>query len=250
MTMETPWKQKGSSATFGVYQHLRDEVLASRLRPDEQLNIAELSTRLKVSPGAVREALSRLTAESLVIAEPHRGFRVSPISAVELRDITAVRVEVEAMCLRRAIALGNEEWETSIRDAFAVLSQLPEREEAASGRMNPDWARAHAAFHLALVDACASPWLLHMRDMLFRQTERYRQLSSPPADVQRDGLAEHRQIMRATVDRNIDLAAALMRTHLLMTVQVIVGKGLASEAVPAKAPSLPARRRVAGQSVS
>lgn len=227
-------KQAGSSATYEVYQHLRDEVLASTLRPGAQLNISELSVRLGVSNGAVREALSRLSAESLVIAEPQRGFRVAPVSAVELRDLTAVRVEVEGMCLRRAIARGDKEWEAAIVAAFHILSGLPERDDADPARLNPEWAHAHQAFHFALVSSCGSPWLLNLREMLFRQSERYRQLSSPPAGTQRDGLAEHLQIMQATVTRSADLAASLMSAHLLMTMQIIVGKGLVSEQADAK----------------
>jgi len=241
-------RQSGSSATHEVYQHLRDEVLASRLRPGAQLNIAELAVRLGVSPGAVREALSRLTAECLVIAEPQRGFRVSPISAVELRDITAVRIEVESMCLRCAISAGDRNWEASIVAAFHIMSKLPERSASDPARLNPEWADAHAAFHLALVSCCGSPWLLNMRDNLFRQSERYRQLSSPPTDIQRDGLAEHAQIMQATLVRSADLAASLMSSHLLMTMQVIIGKGLANEPASAGLPP-EAYMRAAGKRI-
>lgn len=242
-------KLLGSSATYEVYQHLLNEVLASRLRPGAQLNIAELAIRLGVSPGAVREALSRLTAECLVIAEPQRGFRVSPISAVELHDITAIRVEVEAMCLRRAINAGDRSWEASIVAAFHIMSKLPERCASDPARLNPEWADAHAAFHLALVSCCGSPWLLNMRDNLFRQSERYRQLASPPADAQRDGLAEHAQIMEATLVRSADLATSLMSSHLLMTMQIIIGKGLADESAGAGIPP-EARMRAVGKRVT
>ncbi len=221
--------QAGSSTTYEVYQHLRGEVLASKLRPGAQINIAELTLRLGVSSGAVREALSRLTAESLVVAEPHRGFRVSPISAVELRDITAVRIEVETMCLSRAISAGDRVWEASIVAAFHIMSKLPERSASDPVQLNPEWAVAHSAFHLALVSCCGSPWLLVLRDNLFRQSERYRQLSSPPADIERDGLAEHAQIMKATLARSDDLVASLMTSHLLITMQIIIDKGFATE---------------------
>src|SRR5271157_1164652 len=50
-------------------------------------------------PGAVREALSRLSAEGLVIAESQKGYRVAPLSADELLDLTEARVEIERIAL-------------------------------------------------------------------------------------------------------------------------------------------------------
>src|SRR3546814_10609964 len=53
-----------------------------------KLNIAALANDLEVSLGAVREALSMLQSEALVISEPQRGYTVSPVSPKELSDIT------------------------------------------------------------------------------------------------------------------------------------------------------------------
>ena len=51
----------------------------------------------------VREALSRLWAEGLVVAEPQRGFHVSPVSLEHLTDLTLTRMEIEGLCLSRSI---------------------------------------------------------------------------------------------------------------------------------------------------
>lgn len=222
-------KQPNSSTTYDVYEHLRTEVLSTRLRPGARLKIAELCARLDVSLGAVREALSRLASEGLVIAEPQRGFRVAPISAVELRDLTTVRVDVESLCLRRAIALGDTAWEARIVAAFRTMSRVPERQPSEPSRVNEAWTAAHRAFHHALVDACDSPWLLNLRETLYAQSERYRQLSSPLAGFKRDSVAEHRQIMDTSLARCTDLATSFLSTHLLLTTQVLIDKGFAGD---------------------
>ena len=69
---------------------------------------------MQFSLGAVREALSRLTAEGLVDAEPRKGFRVAPVTETELRDITMVRTKIEIACLESAIRNGNLQWESNI----------------------------------------------------------------------------------------------------------------------------------------
>ena len=46
----------------------------------------------------------------------------------------------------------------------------------------------------ALVSACPNQWLLRMRHMLYKQSERYRRLSVTLSTDQRDVRAEHRRI--------------------------------------------------------
>ncbi|MCR0985625.1 GntR family transcriptional regulator [Roseomonas populi] len=218
MPRDTP----GPSLTQSAYENLRADLLACRLRPGERLKINELCAALSVSLGAVREALSRLTSEGLVIAEPQRGFRVAPISATELRDLTEVRIEVEARCLRRAIEAGSVEWETAIVGAHHLMTRLPEREPDDPGRVNEDWASAHTAFHRALVAGCGSPWLLRLRETLYAQSERYRRLSVPLSGGGRDVGGEHRAIMEATLARDADRACALLARHFEVTTLILL----------------------------
>ena len=49
----------------------------------------------------VREAVTRLASEDLVVAAPQRGFSVRPISIAHFRDLTWVRIQIETMALRR-----------------------------------------------------------------------------------------------------------------------------------------------------
>lgn len=213
---------KSRSQTETVFASLRADVLACRLRPGERLRIASLAEALGASPGAVREALSRLAAEGFVVAEAHKGFAVAPVSADDLRDLTSVRIEMEEECLRRAIAKGGVEWESAIVAAFHRLSRTPERVEGDEARISDNWASAHCAFHAALVVACDSPWRLRLRDLLYAQSERYRRLSTPVAPRQRDLEREHREIMEAVLDRDADETVRRMTDHLSTTADLVI----------------------------
>lgn len=218
-----PREGNAASLTQAAYERLRADLLACRLAPGEKLRIADLCERLSVSLGAVREALSRLTAEGLVVAEPQRGFRAAPISSAELRDLTAVRVEIEGMCLRRSIASGDLAWEERLVAAHHRMARLPERDPADPQRAHEPWAEAHAAFHRALVAGGDSPWLLRLRELLYAQTERYRRLSLPLSRAPRDLLREHRDIMEAALAHESDRACALLATHLETTTWILLG---------------------------
>jgi DNA-binding GntR family transcriptional regulator len=219
--------------TQGAYESLRADLLACRIRPGSRLKIQELCTRFEVSLGAVREALSRLTSEGLVIAEPQRGFRAAPISLADLQDLTMVRIEVESLCLRRAIAVGTVDWEARLVAAFHRLSRMPERVPTDPMRADDEWAEAHAAFHAALVEGADSPWLLRLHAQLYAQSERYRRLSIPLGTTERNVGQEHQDILDASLKRDADLAVSLLTRHLGATSEILMGADMADYALEA-----------------
>ena len=221
--------------TQTAYERLRADLLACRIQPGSRLKIQELCTRLSVSLGAIREALSRLTSEGLVVAEPQRGFRAAPISAEDLKDLTEVRIEVETLCIRRAVEVGDVAWESRLVAAYHRLSRTPERAPEDPARTNDDWAQAHAAFHLALVDGCDSPWLLRLHSQLYDQSERYRRLSVSLAKRTRNIEDEHRKIMDAMLARDADKAIGLMTAHLGATTRILLAAKVAEDPAPKRA---------------
>ena len=208
------------SLTSAVLAHVRAEILSCRLKPGEKVLISLLARRLGVSLSAVREALSRLAAEGLVRAEDQRGFRVTPVSIEDLRDITRTRVDLEGLALRRAIELGDARWEERVRAAHDGLAATPLPPRGEPGPSFERWRMLHQQFHLALVSACGSEWLLRFRHILFEQSERYRFLaySVRPRDIE----GEHRMIMQATLDRDVEAAIGALGDHLALTADIII----------------------------
>ncbi len=216
--------------TQGAYEGLRADLLACRILPGSRLKIQNLCDRFSVSLGAVREALSRLTSEGLVISEPQRGFRAAPISVADLRDLTMVRIEIERLCITRAIAAGTVDWEVKLVAAFHRLSRTPERAVTDPMRSDDEWADAHAAFHWALVGGADSPWLLRIHSQLYAQSERYRRLSVPLGTEERNVGQEHQSIMDAALKRDTAGAVALMTRHLAVTTEILLGADIESSA--------------------
>lgn len=234
-------KSPSLSLTQEAYERLRDDVLCCHIRPGEKIKIQELVGRLGISQGAIREALSRLTSEGLIASEPQKGFRANPVSAVELKDLTKVRVEIESLCLRRAIELGDVKWESELLAACHALSKTPERTDGSETiRMTDSWADVHRLYHEKLIAACDSPWLLRIRGQLFAQAERYRRLSVPLQKTKRDTNSEHLRIMQAAIERNPRLATALLATHFETTTEILIQALALEEEDDAWAPSPPA----------
>jgi GntR family carbon starvation induced transcriptional regulator len=143
------------SQTSVAYEKLRADILAGRYAPGEKLKIADLAALLEVSPGAVREALSRLVPEQLVVSRDQRGCVVAPLSIDDLEDLTDLRCEIEAIALRRSVANGDAEWEAAVLAAAHRLRRTTMLSPP-DHSLTPEWVVRHAAFHAALVGACGS----------------------------------------------------------------------------------------------
>jgi DNA-binding GntR family transcriptional regulator len=215
--------QTRKSLGLRAYETLRDDVLTCKLAPGERLNINELCQALGFNLSAVREALSKLTSEGLVQADPKRGFNVAPISLAELRDLTSVRIEIENLCLRRSIAFGDVNWEASVIAAFHIMTNTPQTDPANALLATGDWWSAHAAYHRTLCIACDSPWLMRLRDQLFAQSERYRILGARLGRRDRgDVNREHQDITDAVLARDVDRATGLMASHFELTSKMLL----------------------------
>lgn len=201
---------------------VRSDVISCVLRPDTRLKIGELAASHGVSPGAVREALSRLSAEGIVIAEPQKGFRVAPVSADELRDLTETRVEIERLCLRAALGTATLAWETDVVAARHRLLHTPERDADRPNTISDEWVAAHSAFHESLVAGCSNTVLLQVRRQLYARSERYRRLSVPLARAERDIAGEHEAIADAALARDAERLDRLIGDHLRRTTAIIL----------------------------
>lgn len=226
------------SLTLVAFDGLRSDILAGDLRPRDRLRIQQLTERYDVGATAVREALSRLVTEGLVTAEDQRGFCVADVSGDELQDLTRTRLWIEQSALRTAIEQGDLEWETDVLASFHRLSRMPP--PSTGPRAATAWRQAHRQFHFALVRGCGSAWTLRLCSMLYDQTERYRNLAGKAREAaSRDVLAEHREILEATLARDATQACDLLARHFESTTKII----LSQESIEAPEPGVRRARR-------
>lgn len=204
-----------------IADRLRFEILGGRIKPGAKLRADDLKTKFEVSLTPVREALMRLSAEGLVIAEDQRGFRVAPISLQNLKEVTELRVALECLALAHAIAAGDLEWETNIVATAHRLGALTSRPSNDQAVINEEWEEWHRKFHFALIAACNMPLLIAFCKTANDLCDRYRRIFLPfirPIDR----LNDHNRIAEATCKRDSALATRLLADHIRKTESVIV----------------------------
>ncbi|TBO60101.1 GntR family transcriptional regulator [Streptomyces kasugaensis] len=176
-----------------AYDALLEAIVSGELPPGQKLNDAELAERLGLSRAPVRQALARLAGERLVVSKPQSFTRVAPVVAQEIHDALAVVRAMHALAVRTAVprmteahlarmraanaafvraldaadptaaiaaddalhavpieVCGNAALAETVRRYTPLLRRLERR------RFSGTAARASAARHDALIDACAA----------------------------------------------------------------------------------------------
>lgn len=204
-----------------VYDRLRHELLRGDLAPGAKLRINEIAGRYGVSPSVLREALTRLAEQGLIVAMPQRGFAVMELSVGDLEDLTRARRLVEAMALRESIADGDLTWESSVLAAHHRLRRTPMTND--DGHLTALWAQAHRDFHHVLLAGGRSTRLTGIADSLRDCSDLYIHWSRELAhDDRRDVAAEHQEIADLTLARDADGAADALAQHIERTTAALV----------------------------
>jgi DNA-binding GntR family transcriptional regulator len=188
---------------------IRERILSGAYPEGEPLRQDAISAELGVSRVPTREALRRLEAEGLVVFNPHRGAVVSSLSLDEIDEVFALRAQIEADLLRRAIP--NLE-SASLDRAHEVLVSydraLRVHDVAAYGELN--W-----QFHSTLYAAADRPVTLGVVQRLHQQADRYLRMQLALTHGEHRAHEEHHAILAAARRRDARGGAALVRDHIL-----------------------------------
>ena len=120
-----------------MFQSLRSDIVNGSLKPGARLRFIELQARYGIGTSPIREALSRLAADRLVIQEVNRGFSVPPLSLEDFADITELRLTLERGAIRASIARGDEAWEEELVLAHHRLRRLGRPESDPEDETHP-----------------------------------------------------------------------------------------------------------------
>lgn len=199
-----------------AYDRLRERILSLELGPGSPLDEATIGLELGVSRTPLREALVRLSAEGLVELHPNRGARVAPLELRQLQE----HLEAFELLQRSATVLAAQRRSDQDVTRLEDLCQRFEARHAANdvpGMIDANW-----AFHHAIGLACGNRYLERMYDTVLTDGLRVARLamayecygSAMGYDQHmRNILDEHRALVKAIKERNVERAAILSDSH-------------------------------------
>ena len=195
-----------------AYDRIRADIIFGRLAPALKLPLDRLARDYGAGVSTLREILSRLSSEGLVIARGQRGFQVAPVSPAGFQDVAAMRLLLETYALPMSFAAGDLEWESRVVAAHHKLAFMEGRMMAGDREGTQLWKRYDREFHQVLIEACGSETLLDLYGGVFDQYLRYQMV----AVVFRGEIAarEHRILLECALSRDADQACQVLDRHV------------------------------------
>jgi GntR family carbon starvation induced transcriptional regulator len=240
----TKTKGAGPPTLSGViYSTLRQDILQGGLAPAGKLRIEQLCQRYGVTSTPVREALNQLAVEGFVERRDQRGFFVAEVSPTELEQLTDTRCLVEPIALQEAIKHRTVAWEEQVVLSCHRLSRVDRSASSEVYRENPEWEKAHRAFHMALIATCPSRWLVDFCGLLTDHAARYRSLAMSVIYPKRDVPGEHLGLMEAAIHGDVEDVVARLITHYRRTAGIILTAQPSVLAGNGADPATPDRRK-------
>ena len=199
------------TAVDEIFDHLRAEIDALRLRPGDRISEAEIAARFGVSRQPVRDAFTRLANLDLLLIRPQRATEVKRFSAREIEKSRFVRAAVEAEVLRRA-ALAAAEAQAAARQA--LTQELSRQRAALAAGDAHGFSALDYAFHRALCTIAGAAFAFEVIAAEKAKVDRLCLLGLAKQDRMPQLLADHEAIATAILQGDPETAVANGMKHL------------------------------------
>jgi DNA-binding GntR family transcriptional regulator len=198
---------KSHSLVELAVERLRRDILSGRTDPGERLVEEQLTRRLGISRGPLREAMRLLAQQGLVEHIPRRGARVATLSDDDVRELYEVRDVLERHAVE-AIPAGADL--TGLRDALEVMR----RATADDDRL--ELANAHRRFHVEVVRLGGNHQLAGLYESVLVRIHLYmavnmrREAETAQAS---DGVLRHERLFTAVASHDAGQILAALSGH-------------------------------------
>lgn len=195
-----------------AYDVISSRIASGEYSANERLNEAQLVRELRVSRGAVREAMNRLASDGLIEIELNKGASIRAITRGDLSDFLQVRAVFESFAAHRAAERVNE---PGVREAvLALLDQcsMLEAHPSPEGMVEHD-----TSFHSTVMDLSGSFVMSTEWRKLRRSRYRKRFLKLLSTNEILMSISQHREILFAILDGDSDLAGSFATKHVRLT---------------------------------
>ena len=189
-------------------QRLRDLIIHGELQPGMKVPERDLCEAYDVSRTPLREALKVLASEGLVLLEPNRGARVTPITQEDMDEVFPVMGALEALAGELACRNITPAELEEIRRHHAEMLAHHQAGDLAG------YYAANQKIHEGILGAARNPTLAAHYRALSARVQRARYVANTTPDRWKQAVEEHVQIMAHLTARDGAKLAATLRQHL------------------------------------
>jgi len=201
-------KEMSTLAVKRAYDYIRDMAIDFSVRPGEQINEAEVANHLEMSRVPVREALNRLVVGGFVVFDPGKGFYCRKFSESEMRDLYAVRLDVELGSVKQACQKEDEE------DIASILSDWETISRTHSDMSQEELILLDELFHLRIAALSGNMERISVLENIFERIRFIRKINIEQDPRRSAFVDEHVRIAEAILRHDEALATELLEYHL------------------------------------
>ena len=188
---------------------IRRGIIQKELKLGQPLKEAALARPLQISNTPVREALSLLKAEGLVVSVPHKGYRVFTLNQEELVAFCELRFTLEAQALRYGIERNPKEL---VQKLHGVLLKMQKNQDES---MREEYLNLDTLFHISFFKACQNDFLLGHYQKINSMIETMRHYISISNEATQKSLENHEAIVNEIDQGRIPKAIELLEDHIV-----------------------------------
>lgn len=193
-----------------VYDYVLQQLMSLAIAPDERIGVDRLARELDVSQTPIREALSQLEAQGLVVKTHLRGYRAAPqLSLSQFNDLTELRLLLEPVAAAKVAARMDEKIH---QDIAALANAMAASASNKSQEAYNIFAQQDAAFHGLISASCGNALIYEI--LTERRTHLHLFRLRFYVQVTHEAVREHAAIVQALRAHDPDAAATAMRRHI------------------------------------
>jgi DNA-binding GntR family transcriptional regulator len=191
-----------------IAKRIEEDIVLGRRQPRERLVEQDLGDLFRTHRGDVRLALFELEKKGLVERIPNRGAVVRGLTPKEVREIYAVREELEVM------AVGIIPFPVAGAD-IEKLDEIQRKhaEAIAAGDLLTVF-YSNLSFHQVVFGLCGNSCLIETIDLLAQKVYGIRSYANAFPDVLNRARQDHRDMIKALRNSRREELVALTRRHL------------------------------------
>jgi len=190
-----------------AYRQIKEKIITVELPPGSVIREADLMAELGLGRTPIREALKKIQAENLVMVVPRRGMFVADITITDLQQIYEVRVELESLCARLAVARITPEQRAAMRDLVAAM-------QAADPADKKELMTLDRRFHHLLAEATGNKFLKNEFERFYNLSLRIWHLALNRIQSDDLDLTAHAEILSAIEAGDAEQATRRMQEHI------------------------------------
>jgi len=191
-----------------IFETLRQAIFSGKFKSGERITEKEITEELKVSRTPVREALYRLASTGLIKIIPHRGFIISRWSSKEIKDVIELRIALEIFAVKPAIQriLPNEINE--LKTLIVKMEKVVKKEDMMKA------SHLNSLFHDKIILASKNKELFEVTEPIKNKIHHFRIISISSPNRLKESFEEHKKILDAIINKDIELAQGLTSQHI------------------------------------